>query len=60
MKNDYFSVKDFSKKHGYKERSIRHWIFQDIQGFHKVYRKIGSKILISEKLFFKWLDKQGK
>jgi hypothetical protein len=40
---------------------LRHLVFnRDTNGFDKVMRKVGGRILIDEDKFFKWADKQNK
>lgn len=39
---------------------LRHLIFfADTNGFNKVIRRVGRRILIDEQAFFAWVDQQG-
>lgn len=51
------SVKDFAAKHGFSDPQVRNWLFTKPEGFEKVVRRIGRKILIDEHQFFAWLDR---
>jgi hypothetical protein len=40
---------------------LRHLVFNaKTNGFEKVVKRIGRRILIDEKAFFKWIDEQQK
>ena len=56
----FFTVKDFAKRHAWAtEGSLRHLIFyRESNGFDRVIRRIGRKILLDESAFFEWLDAQ--
>jgi len=41
--------------------TLRHLIFNaKTNGFHKVIRRIGRRVLLNEKAFFDWVDEQNK
>jgi hypothetical protein len=50
------TVKDFSKKHNWPIGGLRHLLFQKPQGFEKVIRKVGRKVLLHETAFFQWVE----
>lgn len=56
------TVPQLVKKHpAFKNGGIRDLIFKEHEnGFHKVVKRIGGKILIDEDLFFKWIDEINK
>ena len=38
---------------------LRHFVFNaKTNGFEKVMRKVGARILIDEQMFFQWVDEQ--
>jgi hypothetical protein len=40
---------------------LRHLIFHEAKnGFDKVIRRVGSRVLIDEEEFFKWVDEQNE
>ena len=40
---------------------LRHLIFHETKnGFDKVIRRVGSRVLIDEEEFFKWVDEQNE
>lgn len=53
---------DWNKYHIYPTLSaLRHLIFDaENNGFHKVIRRVGRKVLISEPDFFKWVEEQNE
>lgn len=56
------TVRQFSVRHpAFPEGGLRYWIFHaDKNGFDKVIRRAGRKVLIDEKSFFTWLDDQNQ
>ena len=54
-------VTDWNSYHPYPSTSgLRHLIFHGkANGFNRVVRRIGRRVLISEKDFFLWVDQQG-
>ena len=39
---------------------LRHLIFHEHEnGFHKCVRRVGRRVLIDEKAFFEWVDRQS-
>jgi len=57
-----FSVKEFCKRNPTFTQSSLRWLIFNIEkkgnGFEKVVRRIGRRILINEPDFFEWLDAQ--
>lgn len=55
------TVRQFSAKHSaFPEGGMRYRIFHASQnGFHRCIRRIGSKVLIDEAEFFKWVEAQN-
>lgn len=55
------TVKQFSQKHpAFPEGGMRHRIFYaDGTGFNNCIRRVGAKVLIDEKAFFKWIEEQN-
>lgn len=53
---------DWPKYHPYPPiGGLRHLVFFERQnGFHKVVRRIGSRVLIDEQAYFAWVDEQNK
>lgn len=42
------------------EKTLRHLVFNaDSNGFNKVVRRIGRRVLIDEQEFFRWVDEQN-
>lgn len=58
---NYYTVKQLAEKHpAFSEASLRYYIFhENTNGFNKVTRRVGKKILLSEEAFQKWLDSNG-
>lgn len=56
----YLTVRQFSQKHPWpNQNGLRALIYAaDTNGFNRVIRRAGSRILIKEDEFFKWLDDQ--
>ena len=56
------TVKQFSQKHtAFPEGGMRHRIFHaEKNGFSRCIRRVGSKVLIDENEFFKWIEEQNK
>lgn len=57
------TVSQFATEHpAFSQSSLRHLIFDSgINGFHSVIRRIGKKkILLDEKSFFAWVEKQNQ
>ncbi len=54
------TVNDWVKAHGRPTHgALRHLIFNaETNGFAKVIRRVGIRVLIDETEFFKWLDSQ--
>lgn len=54
-------VTDWNKYHSYPSiGGLRHLIFYGkANGFERVVRRIGRRVLISEQDFFQWVDQQG-
>lgn len=53
----YFSVRQFSERHGLSEGSLRHLIFfKDSNNFKNCIRKVGKKLYLSEEEYFKWME----
>lgn len=50
------TVKSFCRKHDWPEGGLRHLIFHKPDGFENCIRRVGRKILISEREFFRWVD----
>lgn len=55
------TVTGWSKEHPWPpEGGLRHLIFYArTNGFDKVIRRIGRRVLIDEAAFFQWVEKQG-
>jgi hypothetical protein len=53
----FLTVKQFSEAHGWPVGGLRHLIFHKPNGFESVIFRCGSKVLISEKLFFEWIER---
>ena len=58
LQTDYYTVKQFVKEKGFlSESSLRYIIFHaDTNGFNKVIKRIGKKILIDFNAFKVWLE----
>lgn len=57
----FLSVKQLVAKYPWcTHGGVRSWIFnENSNGFNKVVRRVGRKILINEKLFLEWIDSHG-
>lgn len=57
----YLTIRDFAKKHeGWTESSLRWLIYNNTANFNEiVVRRIGSKILISVRDFWDWIEQQN-
>ena len=56
----WLSPKDTSETKNWPIGGIRHLIFHaETNGFKKCIRRIGTKILINQELFDKWIEEQG-
>ena len=55
-------VPRWSDYHDYPtENALRHLIFQEKQnGFYKVIKRIGRRVLIDERAFFAWVEEINK
>lgn len=55
------TVAQFAVAHpAFSQSALRHLIFDaDKNGFRSVIRRIGTKILLSERSFFEWVEKQN-
>lgn len=65
VQTKYYTVKQFATEKGFiSESGLRYLIFNsDTNGFAKVIKRIGKKILLSESAFMEWLEsinKKGK
>ena len=56
-----YAVKEWPKVHGNpSEGGLRHLIFNaETNGFKKVIRRIGRRILLDEPSYFEWLDESN-
>jgi hypothetical protein len=61
MKTRYITVPNWNKHHEYPSvGGLRNLIFnKDKNGFHKVIKKIGKRVLIDEAAFFEWVANEG-
>ena len=50
------SVKEFALKHKWAVGGLRSLIFLQPNGFEKVVRRVGRKVLLHERLFFEWVE----
>ena len=59
--SNYLTPKQVPKKHhAFSESSVRYLIFHEhTNGFSKCIRRIGKKILISERDFIEWIEAQN-
>jgi hypothetical protein len=57
----YITVTNWNKYHEWPPLGgLRHLIFKkDKNGFHKVIKKVGKRVLIDEAAFFEWVANQG-
>jgi hypothetical protein len=62
LKTRYITVPDWNKHHDWpKLGGLRSLIFyKDTNGFHKVVKKVGKRVLIDEAAFFDWVANHGK
>jgi len=64
MKNSsrLIPVKQFAKTHPWpSESGLRHLIFNcNDNGFDRVLKRVGRRILIDEEAFYKWVDNQNQ
>lgn len=62
LQTNYYTVKQFAKEKGFlSENGLRYLIFNaETNGFSKVIKRIGKKILISESAFNAWLEEINK
>ena len=58
--SNYLTPKQLPQKYpAFTESSIRYMIFHEhSNGFHRCIRRVGKKILISEKNFIQWIEAQ--
>ncbi len=58
----YITVPDWPKYHDWpRNGGLRNLIFnKDKNGFNKVIKKVGKRVLIDEAAFFEWVANQGK
>jgi hypothetical protein len=58
----YISVPSWEKHHDWpKAAGLRHLIFhRHKNGFDKVIKKVGKRVLIDEAAFFNWINEQNK
>ena len=50
------TVKQFSQKHDWPMGGLRHLLFHQPNGFERVVRRVGRKILLNETEFFHWVE----
>lgn len=57
----YLPVSDWGKHHPWPPiGGLRHLIFYaDSNGFNKVIKRVGRRVLIDEQAFFAWVEKSG-
>lgn len=62
LQTNYYTVKQFAKEKGFlSESGLRYLIFNaDTNGFNKVIKRIGKKILIDFNAFNIWLEEINK
>jgi len=58
----YIPVPEWNKFHIWpKDSGLRHLIFnKEKNGFNKVVKKVGKRVLIDEAAFFEWVNNNGK
>jgi hypothetical protein len=58
----YVLVPDWEGKHGWPPTAgLRHLIFHAAKnGFDKVIRRVGRRVLIDEDAFFQWVEEQNE
>ena len=56
-----FTVNDWSKTHAWPPKGGLRWLIFNARhnGFDKVIRRIGRRVLIDERAFFEWASRQG-
>lgn len=55
------TVTEFSLRFNWSQGGIRHLIFHARRnGFDRVIRRVGRKILLDQDQFFRWLDQRNK
>lgn len=62
IKTRYITVPDWNKTHDWPSvAGLRNLIFnKDKNGFAKVIKKVGKRILIDETAFFEWVNNNGR
>lgn len=60
--NQYLTVKQWVSEHKWPPiGGLRYLIFNaEANGFNKVIKRVGRRVLIDEKAFFDWIDSQGE
>ena len=60
-KDDYILLTEWEKHYSYPKLStLRHLVFHaKTNGFDKVVRRIGSRVLIKVSAFFEWVEEQN-
>lgn len=58
----YLTVKQWANEHKWPPiGGLRYLIFNaEANGFNKVIKRVGRRVLIDEKAFFDWIDSQGE
>lgn len=58
---NFLTVRQFSAKYpAFPEGGMRYRIFNaDKNGFHRCIRRVGTKVLLDEIEFFKWVEEQN-
>lgn len=58
--HNYLTVSQFAKKYpSFTEASLRYYIFNEkTNGFDKVTRRVGAKVLLVEEAFFDWIESE--
>lgn len=61
LQTKYYTVKQFAKEEGFiSESGLRYLIFNaDTNGFNKVIKRIGRKVLIDVQAFYEWVEEQN-
>jgi hypothetical protein len=56
------SVQQFATEHpAFSQSALRHLIFDaERNGFRSVIRRVGRKILLDERSFFEWVERQNQ
>lgn len=57
----FLTIHDWTQQHPWPPQGgLRHLVFHaGTNGFAKVIRRVGRRVLIDEAAFFEWVDKQG-